>query len=248
MRSCGPRECRTRIAGPAGRMEVRERTRVYALHEIPGWERPLAERAGFAVLAWGVRQAGGSTGRLDVGLGSRLVSGPGAAGLELRCSLLWIDEVESEHDGREGAVVTRKDRQAAGTQCLATSAADSNEVRWRFDVGVAPPRDSLADVYDALVAEASPLLGPRPPVLFDRVALPGDAGEAWTARRARSAFDLVHGPLTRLEVQRGDARLAVLHVGQSCTLDLAPGMTPEESGVLRLLAALLTAAPETIAF
>jgi hypothetical protein len=212
-----------------------------AVNFIPGWDRPRSDRVAESVGFWFVRQLGGTTERTMVGLGSRVVSGPAAAELELHCDVFWMDDEERAFDRAEAMDVTWSgERVAQGMRCLGRAAGDTVAAVWRFEAGIAPPRDSLAAVFDSLVAAMSPLIAPVPPMALERRG-PDDQVEARYTVTPRGPGARQFSARVRLQVGREDGSpVAIIHAGPESVLDMAPDASSEEKRVLRLVAALLT--------
>jgi hypothetical protein len=237
----GGSSCTHRFSGPEGGLQVRSRTRTYATTSVPGWDRPAGERAALSVASWAVRQLGGTSTRTVVGLGTRVASGRGAGGLELNCSVFWMDDQDSEFDRRQAMDVTwTAARMAQGMRCTVTSPSDPETALWRLEAGIAPPLDSLAAVHDSLAAVQSPLLSRFPPVSLERLAADGSVAERYVTDHAVPGGLREAGIRLRLYVAREDGeRIAVLHVGEASVLDTNPAVGDEERRVLRLVAVLL---------
>jgi hypothetical protein len=238
--SCRSDNCRARLSTSQGKLEIRTRARTYAPHQIPGWERPRGERAVLSTALLAVRWLGGVSEHTRIGLGTRVVSGNAADGWELRCSVFWVDREQRQQNRRDGDTTSETERLAQGARCSAVATADTAGVRWRFLAGVAPPRDSLALLYDSLLAVRSPLIDPWPPMSLERLSAGGEVTERYTIASDLATF-ANFTIRVRLHVAReGGAALATFHGGDRSLLDVAPEATQEEAAVLRLVAAAVS--------
>jgi hypothetical protein len=237
--SCTANNCRYRFRSPGGGIDVRSRVRTYSPQQIPGWDVPRGERVLGAVGSFLFRQAGGTTSSTVVGLGTRTVTAGGE--LQLHCSVFWIEDSELAFDRRQAVDVrSMTTRPVQGFDCRAAPATEPTAIAWRVRMGIAPPRDSLALVFDSLAAQRSPALAPLPPITLERTGRHDGAIVAYQVEQqtpvtswARPLFPL------RLQFARpGGEPLAVLHGGEDVVLDVAPAATPDERGILRLIAGL----------
>jgi hypothetical protein len=243
--ACEPDACNRTWRTQRGPLRLRTNARSYGLHEIPGWNtQSTAGRVAGGVFGAVLRRQGMATEYVEVGLGTRTVSDSGPTSWELRCSVYWIDDQEEEYNRRETDHVATSARRSEGAVCRAVDLADTSVVRWRFRAGIAPPRDSLATIYDSIRTRQPELVGPHPPMTLERIAPDGsvDAAYSVTTELVPLPFGvrLVAG---RLSVSRepGAPPIAVIHVVPEPALDLAPDASPEEARMLRLLTALRAA-------
>lgn len=234
---CGGERCAISVRSGAARFDVVRSSRTYRRDEIPGWERPAAERIASGIGQSIVRGAGGFTDAVAVTLRASRVAARGDTARALWCSHLSIAEQRIvRRDGRDEVEQSRS--LASGLRCHVASPGDSTTPLWKLDYGIAPPRDSLARLYDSLAAVQSPALGPAPQITLAQAA----AAEATfvVERHAPSLFDL--NAFDRWFVRGADGtRVAVIDLGIRSRLHLAPGVDPDARMALRLIAALLAA-------
>ena len=234
---CSDEHCAMSVRSGAARFDVVRSSRTYRRDEIPGWERPAVERVAGAIGQSIVRGAGGFTDAVAVTLGASRVAERGDTTRALWCSHLSIAEQRIvRRDGRDEVEQSRP--LASGLRCHVASPGDSTTPLWKLDYGIAPPRDSLARLYDSLAAVQSPALGPAPPITLVQAA----AAESRfvVERHAPSLLDV--NAFERWFVSRADGtRVAVIDLGIRSTLRLAPGVDPAARSALRLIAALLAA-------
>lgn len=219
---------RLRFATAAGPLELRGTIRQYSPQEIPGWERPLAERAGSAIGGFVARQVGLGTNEVVVGHGALVISGPAAGEWELRCAVFWMIDQDIEYDRSinedhvaEGSQRTR------GMDCHGARATQPGVTVWRLNYGIAPPLDSIAAVYDSLAAEASPAVAAYPPIALVRLAADGEVEARYDVQRDQRSLRFGGAD---------DRPLAVLHYG----VDFAPAASSEEKVILRMIFVALT--------
>jgi hypothetical protein len=250
--SCSRGACQTVVQTRRGSFVVWTRAREYDPHEIPGWDNESkAERRASSVLKWVFRRAGGTTDRVRVGVGTRVVTDTSDGGWTLTCAAFWIDDEEIEKGG-DGDHIARSTRRTRGLDCRAAASRDTSVIRWRFRRGVAPPLDSLASVYDSLAARNSPTVSTAPPMSLERLATDGRAGAryevAWESPGAIPRPTLAErvGLVMGLRVSResGSPPIATLHQTMAPdygrgTLDFGPDVSEEEARILRLLAVAL---------
>lgn len=219
---------RLRFATAAGPLELRGTIRRYSPQEIPGWERPLAERTRSAIGGFVARQLGATTNEVVVGHGALVISGPAAGEWELRCAVFWMIDQDVEYDRSINEdQVAATSRRTRGMDCHGARATQPDVTVWRLKYGIAPPLDSIAVVYDSLAAEASPAVAAYPPIALVRLAADGEVEASYDVQRDQR----------RLLFSAADDRpLAVLHFG----LDFAPDVSSEEKVILRMIAAALT--------
>jgi hypothetical protein len=241
--TCSGRSCRWSVSLPGGGLQVRTEVRGYPSGKVPGWEESFGQRAAVSIASWLLRQKGWTTGETVVVLGTREVSGASAGDLVLRCSVFWLDDEESVYDANLDQSVTYvAERKAHGVRCGAFAAEDTATARWRVWSGVVPPLDSVAGVYDALVAADSPELGPFPPLTLECLTEEGDPAVRY--QLDQEAWGHPWFPL-RVRVAREDGTaIAMVHAGSDTAVDTAPEATPEERQVLLLIAGLLMATVE----
>ena len=242
---CSRSECRTTFGNGLGAITVTTRTREYDRREIPGWDSgSTAGRVAGSIASGMIRRAGMTTESTKIGLGSRIVSDSGDSAWTLRCSVFWIDVADVGYNRTDEDHVTAQTRTTEGIDCTSGETSDSAAARWRFRTGIAPRRDSLALVYDSLVALKSPAVSALPPMTLEHSLADTLAVRRYLVRRETKAPTLAEqlaGRVGRVYVTRetGDA-IAVIHTGMQTSLDLAPGATNEEARVLRLVAAALS--------
>lgn len=244
--------CTTVVRTARGSVVVWTRAREYDRHQIPGWDTgSVAARRTAAVLQSIFRQFGGTTDRVRVGVGRRVVTDTAGGGWRLTCSAYWIDDLEIEKD-EDGEEVARRRRRTQGLDCRAVAQRDTSVVLWRLRLGVAPPLDSLASVYDSLAAARSPLVSANPPLSLERFATDGRAAahyevtpESPSALERPTLAQRV-GLIVQLSVRResGGPLIATLHQSLAPgygrgSLDLGPDVGEEEARMLRLLAVTL---------
>jgi hypothetical protein len=246
---CAGGACTTVVQTTRGSVVVWARAREYAPHQIPGWDTESgAARRTTSALKWIFRQVGGTTDRVRVGVGQRVVSDTSGGGWRLSCSSFWIDDLEIEK-GEDDQDVERSRRRTQGLDCRAVAQQDTSAVIWRFRQGVAPPLDSLASVYDSLAVVKSPLVSANPPMSLERLATAGRSAAryyvGWESRTEQTLAQRV-GLVVPLEVRRdsGGPAIATLHQSMAPgygrgTIDLGPDVTDDEARILRLLAVAL---------
>lgn len=237
---CADERCAISVRSGAARFDVVRSSRTYRRDEIPGWERPTAERVAGAIGQSIVRAAGGSTDAVAVTLGTSRVAERGDTGNTARamwCSHLSMAEQRIvRRDGRDEVDQLRPI--ASGLRCHVASPGDSTTPLWKLDYGIAPPRDSLARLYDSLSVARSPVLGADPAITLVHAAA---ADSAFVVERhAPSLMDLY--AFDRWFVSRADGtRVAVIELGIRSRLHLAAGIDRETRRTLRLIAAVLAA-------
>ena len=240
--ACGSKDCRVTLKTPRGPVVVTVRTRTYGLHEIPGWNSgSTTGRVVSGILGGLLRRQGLTTDRVEIGLGTRTVADSGDSPWQLRCSVFWIDDQEEEYNKDDMDHITRSVRRAEGADCRVVEVADTAVVRWRFRAGIAPGRDSLAAIYDSLAFANPRMVSATPPLSLERVTPDGVVEARYgVSRDSLLTFPQRISGAGRVTIRResGDA-VAVIHTGFTAGLDLAPGATPGETRVVRLVAALL---------
>ncbi len=243
--SCEPDDCNRTWRASRGPLRLRTQAETYGLHEIPGWNtQSTAGRVAGGVLGSVLRRQGMTTEYVEVGLGTRTVSDSGPTSWELRCSVYWIDDQEEEYNKSENDHVATSARRSEGAVCRAVDLADPAVVRWRFRAGIAPPRDSLATIYDSIRAVQPELVGPHPPMTLERVARDGTVDATYAVTTELVALPLGMGRVAgRLNVSRaqGAPSIAVIHAVPEPALDVSADATAEEVRILRLLTALRAA-------
>ena len=243
--TCSRSGCRTTFGNGLGAINVTTRTREYDRREIPGWDSgSTAGRVAGSIASGMIRRAGMTTESTKIGLGSRSVSDSGESAWTFRCSVFWIDVADVGYNRTDEDHVTAQTRTTEGMDCTGGESSDSAAGRWRFRAGIAPRRDSLAVVYDSLVALKAPAVSARPPMTLERSPSDTLPVRRYLVRRETKAPPLAEqlaGTVGRIYITRenGDA-IAVIHSGMQTRLDLAPGATSEEARVLRLVAAALS--------
>jgi hypothetical protein len=229
---CWSGRCRSSLTGPDGRLHVRGEYRSYAAHEVPGWDdRSWAVRALSTVAEDLLRTSSAPVHRFRIGLARLEVADDRAAGWQMACSVLRIEDEELV--GRfEERSVARVRVLVHGLDCLGGRAGEEPEARsWRIRAGPAPPRDSVAVVYSWLISGEP--AGEPAPMYLERT---GPAGASETR------LELVREPGgLRLYDASGTPR-AHLTIREHARLDLDPRLEPGERVILRLLAAALQAA------
>ena len=242
--NCSRSECRATAAAAHSPITVRTRTREYTPDELPGWDSgsPAGRVAG-SIGSEIMRHAGLTTDRTQIGLGSRVASDSGDGVWQLRCSVFWIDADEVEYNRKEADHVTRHSRTTEGIDCGAGAMSDSGVARWRYRAGIAPRRDSVAIVYDSLVALKSAAVSASPPMSLERLPaglVPGAGYRLSRDARALTLAEPMVGGGGRINITRenGDA-VAIIHTGLHVTLDVSPDATAEEVRVFRLIAATM---------
>ncbi len=227
-------ECKYTIGRGDARIEARTRVQRYAPHQIPGWERGIPAR----LMSWlgqeTISRLGGQSKRTTVSFGTSTISDRRPDSWRLECSLFGIMDTVIERQGGDDEPVGFR-RRTAGMQCTLVSALDSSVVRWRLRSGITPPRDSLAAVYDSLVAAGSPAVAPVPPMVIERLRPDGSV---------QDRFDVVVDSTQRFNalwrIKRADGTgLATIHAAQRTTLDYAPDTTEEVRRLVRLLGVAL---------
>lgn len=234
---CSGERCEMSVRSSAARFDVVRSSRTYRRDEIPGWERPAAERVLGAIGQSIVRAAGGFTDAVAVTLGASRVAERGDTARALWCAHLYIGEQRIvKRDGSDEVEHTRP--LASGLRCHVATPGDSTAPLWTLDSGIAPPRDSLARLYDSLAAVQAPALEPAPAITLVQA---GAAESAFVVERhAASLMDLY--AFERWFVRRADGtRVAVIELGIRSRLRLAPDVEPEARTALRLIAAVLAA-------
>lgn len=240
---CSATECRTRFVLGVETLEVTTGVGRYAPHQIPGWDDESRIRRALSSMAQRiVRQGGLNTGLMEIGLGTQTVSGSIVAGWRMRCSLFWIDDKEIGHTRAEGDRVDKRVRRTTGMNCAAFDAIDTIKPRWLLKQGITPPRDSLAKLYDSLVAEKAVTVSQSPPIVLEQVATDMAPARIYTLRRDSTKVPLaeqLHMAL-RVLVNRSDrSPVAAVTLGLDI-IDFAPGASPEEVRILRLVHAALS--------
>jgi len=230
---------RRRFATEEGSLELRGTVRRYSPQDVPGWDRPLVERAGSAAGGFLARQLGAETSDVVVGHGTLLVSGEGADDWQLRCAVFWLihEYVEYDFDSGEDQVSGTSLR-SRGMDCHGVRAAQPESTVWRVSYGIAPPLDSLAAVYDSLAAEASPAVAADPPVTLVHLTPEGNMDVSYTVQREEKWVRFGAAD---------DQPLAVFHyasmpVTNAYGVDFAPDATGEEKVILRMIALALAQA------
>ena len=243
--SCEPDDCNRTWRTSRGPLRLRTHAKTYGLHEIPGWNtQSTAGRVAGGVLGAVLRRQGMATEYVEVGLGTRTVSDSGPTPWELRCSVYWIDDQEEEYNKSETDHVATSVRRSEGAVCRAVDLADTSVVRWRFRAGIAPPRDSLATIYDSIRVTQPELVGPHPPMTLERIASDGSVDATYAVATELVPLPFGMGRVAgRLSVsrQQGAPPIAVIHAVPEPALDLAADATVEELRILRLLTALRAA-------
>jgi hypothetical protein len=243
--SCEPDDCNRTWRTSRGPLKLRTHAKTYGLHEIPGWNtQSTAGRVAGGVFGAVLRRQGMTTDYVEVGHGTRTVSDSGPTSWELRCSVYWIDDQEEEYNKSENDHVTTSARRSEGAVCRAVDLADTSVVRWRFRAGIAPPRDSLATIYDSIRIVQPELVGPHPPMTLERIAPDGTVAASYAVVTELVSLPLGMGRVAgRLNVSRaqGAPPIAVIHAIPEPALDLAADTTMEELRILRLLTALRAA-------
>ena len=239
---CSGERCRLEIRSGDTRFDVERISRTHGRDDIPGWARPRGERTASAVGQAVIRGAGGFTDALAVTLRSTRVAERADSSRALWCSEMSMGEqrVVKGDGGSDEVEQTRPI--AAGLRCHVATLADSIVPLWQVGYGIAPPRDSLAQMYDSLAALRAPEVGARPPITLARTAR-GAVGDSLllVERDPRAIPDLLNA-YERWYVSRPDSsRVAVIDIGLRSRLRLAPGVEPEIRHTLRLIAALLAA-------
>ena len=239
--TCGSGECRNTLRTPRGPLLVATRVRSYGLHEIPGWKGSTAGRVASGVLEGLLRRQGVATERVDVRLGTHTISDSAATPWTMRCSVYSIDDQTEEYSKAEDDHITETVRRSEGAHCLAFDAADSAVVLWRFRSGIGPSRDSLAAAYDSLAKTDPMLVSARPPMSLERFAPGGAVAARYEVSREDPATMMERfGAVQRVKVAReGGIPVAIVHVSEGTTVDIAPEATPEEVRIVRLVAALV---------
>ena len=236
-------KCRTELRSPHGPIVVSARTDTYGLHEVRGWNTgSTAGRVVGGILGGVVRRQGLSTDNVQVGHGTRTVTDSAATPWELRCRVYWIDDQVEEYNRSEMDHVARSTRRSEGAHCRVVDMADTTNATWRLRAGIAPARDSLAATYDSVSAVSPQEVSANPPMLLERMGSAAELTQRYTIDREPPArFTLSGVPARRSRVMRSDSTaVGVIHTApQGTAFDIAPGATPEEIRVLRLVAALL---------
>lgn len=244
---CGSRDCRVTLTAPRGPLVVAAQTKTYGLHEIPGWDTgSTTGRVVAGILRGVIRRQGFTTESVEIGLGTRTVT-DSSGGWELRCSVLWVDEQDEEYNRKDDDHVAKTTRVTEGADCRGVTITDTSVARWRFRAGIAPPRDSLAAIYDSLVTAKSPMVSAVPPMSLERVAPQGAVEARYEISRDALTFAerLTASVRTRIKREGGET-VALLYTGFTTGLDLAADVTDEEARVLRLVAGIMTTSFKTI--
>ena len=239
---CAGEHCRLEIRSRDARFDVARISRHYGRDDIPGWGRPRGERVASAVGQTIIRGMGGFSDELVVTLRTTRVADRSDSTRALWCSDMSMGEqrVVKGANGSDEVAQTRPI--AAGLRCLVATTSDSTAPLWRLGYGIAPPRDSLAQLYDSLGALRAPAIGPSPPITLVRAGREGATDAVLVVERDPRAIPDLLNAYERWYVSRPDStRVAVIDIGLRSRLRLAPGVEPETRQTLRLLAALLAA-------
>ena len=240
--SCEPTDCNRTWRTPRGPIVLRTRTKRYGLHEIPGWNtESTSSRVIGGIVGGLLRRQGMTTGNIEIVLGTRTLTDSGAAPWELRCAVYWIDDQEEEYNKDEMDHVARSVRQSEGAVCRAVARSDTSAVLWRFRAGIAPPRDSLAQVHDSLETADPQQVSARPPMSLERVGPDGSiAGRYEIGRDVEQPPSRLGFIPRRMHVSReGGPLIAIIDNTDEATLDYSPDATAEEVRFLRLLSGFM---------
>ena len=214
-------------------------------HEIPGWDNASrSARVAGASAQTMVRAAGGFSERTIVELGESAIVSREDTAYRARCRSLTIVDEAIVKDASGTDQVSRSVPRVHGIDCRVVSAADSGRVLWRFRYGITPPRDSLAALYDSLVAAGSPLVTAQPPVSLERLAGPGSALVSYrVARDPRAVPDLLRVSRRFYVNRESGEHVGVIDLGLQATAHASPDATTDERSALRLFAAGLLVQP-----
>lgn len=241
--SCEPANCKRSWRTPRGPLVARVSGKTYGLHDIPGWNtRSTAGRVATGIFEAVMRRNGWTTESVEIGLETRTVTDSGATTWELRCSAYWIEDREEEYNKNDDDHVARSTRRSEGAVCRAVDLGDTSIVLWRFRAGIAPSRDSLATIYDAVRDTNAALVSATPPMFLERLSPDGALAASYVVGTELGLHELgVRGFLRTVQVSRetGAPPIGVIHKLRGTTLDVAPHVTGDELRILRLLAGLV---------
>jgi hypothetical protein len=235
---CLRSSCRTTVDIGGEPLQVEARARVMSREKALGERRSLTSILFRPVIDEMLVSAGGSVGRDQIGLGTRVVTVRGDSSTRLRCSVGWVqEEMRTRRDGEE--VYTSR-RIAEGMDCEIVHGPDS-VVTWRVHAGLTPTPASLVRTSDSLIDRDRLRLD----LQLQLTRMIGATPSGYAVVLDSATTSVLRAPLSVWGVVRPDGlRIGTLlwryGVGTSA-LDISGAATSEERRVLRLVAAALVA-------